>query len=496
MIALSETLRRRKGALPAVLIASAALVYFVLLLSRNSWFAGGPDSSGYCNGAKLIASGNVIYENRLIHLLGLPPSMIYIFTPLGFDAGLKPYTMVPAYPAGVSMHQALFAKLGGWARGPYLIGPLTCVLALLATIGVGRELGLTLVDAVGAAAILGALPVVLFHAIQPVSDVPAMFYVALTIYLALRAPQNIRFAVLAGVAFSVAVWVRPTNFLAAVPLAFAFRWRWRPLLAAVAGSLPLGVALAIWQNVLYGSPLRTGYGSIRDVLERRPVCAVPQALALMEILTPVVVVGTLLGFLVPGDAWRRALLISWCGIFMLFYSFYGYCEGWMSTRFFLPAAPAIVISFLLAVRAVGRIVTARWPRLEESIGVLAVVLVVVTLVRHDRKMDILSISEIEKVYPTTIRFAEQRLPHDAIVATGLMSGAFFFDSGRETVRWDEVVRAGRLPTVRAAAARRHLRWYAVLSTEDAHEAEFQAWLPSLWVPVGMNRDVTLWQLQE
>jgi hypothetical protein len=104
--------------------------------------------------------------------------------------------------------------------------------------------------------------------------------------------------------------------------------------------------------------------------------------------------------------------------------------------------------------------------------------------------------DFDSVYPSTIAFAEARLPKDAVVVSGLMAGAFLYDSGRYTFRFDVLPEPGRIAAVRAGAKRAHKKWYALLSVAEAEPARFAAWAPSEWVPVAINRDVTLWRLAE
>ena len=52
----------------------------------------------------------------------------------------------------------------------------------------------------------------------------------------------------------------------------------------------------------------------------------------------------------------RALLISWFGVFLLFYSCYFHYEEWWYTRFLLPGMPALILGTLLVVRDLGKLI--------------------------------------------------------------------------------------------------------------------------------------------
>ncbi|HEX7191253.1 MAG TPA: hypothetical protein VF381_06745 [Thermoanaerobaculia bacterium] len=485
----------RKQLILAILFA-VATAYLAVLLKYNCYFSAGPDSSGYCTEAKMIASGRMSLPVPLLSELQLPPDQIVAITPIGWMKGRVDRTMVPTYPAGVPMHQALLGRLFGWNRAPFLAGPLLAFLALFVFVALMREFGLPAEHAMVGAAIFGLIPSFLEHAMQPVSDSVAAFYSILAIWLAMRASRlapAIVPAILSGVAFAIGVWVRPTNFLLCIALAFALRWNPRRLIAASIGSVPLGLALAWWNNTLYGSPFRFGYGSFFDVIRRYPVCATFHLRAIGEMLTPFVALGSLFVFFDKRiDGRLRSLIGVWIGSFFLFYSFYDF----RNDRFLLPAVPALIAGFLLALRRATATVAAHAPRFAAVVAALVLAALIgeqfVSIYDHHS----LNLVNEDSIYPTSIAFAEAHLPGNAIVAAGLMSGAFLYQ-GRYTIRFDM---AGdprvSLPQLREGAKRAHKQWYALLSVFEAPPERFDVWLPARWVPVGMNENVTLWRLEE
>jgi hypothetical protein len=485
----------RKAAVLAIFVLGAT-AYLAVLLKHNCWFSGGPDSSGYCTEAKMIASGHMMMEVPLLRQLHLSPEMIRALTPTGWMAGPVDGFMVPTYPAGVPIHQALLGRLFGWHYGPFLVSPILAFLTLFVFAAAMCELGLPLEYAMGGAAIYVLIPSFVNHAIQPVSDVVASFYSILAIWLALRASRvapAILPAILSGVAFSIGVWVRPTNFLLCIPLAFALRWDIRRVAMAIAGAAPLGLALAWWNKTLYGSPFRTGYGSLFEVLEPYPACGVFHLRLIGEMVTPVVALGALFVFFDRRvDRWLRTFIAVWIGSFLLFYSFYDFCDE----RFLLPALPALIAGFLLGMKRSAEMIAAEAPVFARVVAGL----VIVTLIGAQMNMLIsettLDLARYDNVFPTSIAFAEARLPKDAVVVTGLMAGPFLYDSGRFTFRFDVLPEPGRLAPCREAVKRAHKRWYALLAAEEATPERFAVWEPSRWVPIGINRDVTLWRLEE
>src|SRR5690242_14743437 len=61
----------RKPLVIAMLVV-AAIAYLAVLLKHNCWFSGGPDASGYCTEAKMIASGHMMMAVPLLRELQLP----------------------------------------------------------------------------------------------------------------------------------------------------------------------------------------------------------------------------------------------------------------------------------------------------------------------------------------------------------------------------------------------------------------------------------------
>ena len=86
------------------------------------------------------------------------------------------------------------------------------------------------------------------------------------IVFALRSLRKPSLAYAAGIAFGIGVAVRPTNILLAIPLAIAMRFRWKIIARAIAGAIPIAIALMIFNAIVYGNPLTTGYGNVSYLL--------------------------------------------------------------------------------------------------------------------------------------------------------------------------------------------------------------------------------------
>jgi uncharacterized membrane protein YozB (DUF420 family) len=462
----------------ALLLLAAA--YFTLLLRNTCFFAAGPDSSGYLGEAKMFASGRVRVEIAPLRVLKLDPSFASVFTPVGFERYRETTEMVPTYPPGLPLHFALAGMIGGWTRGPFLVSTLAAILALLLIYAVARELGLSRELATGGAFVLAASPIFISFAMQPMSDLPAAAWALAAMWLACRGARFTRpaaAAALAGVAFAIGVAVRPTNVLLGIALLFALR-RARNIAAAALGALPMAAALAWWNHVQYGSWRRLSYGTVGEVVSAAFPCLAFHMSGILRVLTPVVVLAGLFVVVMKNIDWRtRAMLISWFATFFVFYSAYGYCDLWLSSRFLLPAIPALILAALLVVKE------------RRTVAVIAVVIVVILEARSGSKLKVFRFDDYESVFPESVAYVEQRLPRDALVISGVLSGAFY-DAGRWTARWDRLD-AERFAALRAAA---HGPIYAMISDQEVPAAELHRRLPGRFVALGRTRDVTFYRI--
>lgn len=472
-----------------------AIAYFALLLRHNCTFAAGPDSSGYLSEAKLFASGRLRAPVTPLRELGVERSMIDVFVPLGFVPGTG-NTMVPVYPPGLPLHMLVFALLGGWTAGPFLVAPLAAIGCLFLMYAVGRELGLSPGWAVLAPLLLAPAAVFLAFAMQPMSDVLAAFWVTSAIWCGLRARRRISFAFVAGAAMAVAVAVRPTNALAALPLALAIpfdRHVWRNV---VSGALVPAAALLLFNAIQYGSPLRFGYGSIADVLTWRPfgVCAGFHLSWTMRMFSPVAAVFAIVALFTRSISMQHRLLFaSWFGVFFAFYSFYDYCPAWGAIRFMLPAFPAVILAVLFSLGAATSALAERGRhRLARVVACIAVLAILAGAIDQTSEFRVFRVDDYESVFPETVAWTARSVPSNALVVSGVFSGAFYY-YGRWTVRWDRLD-ADRFMLLRAYAGNRNRRFYAVISDNEVTREEFLRRLPGVWTPIGRNRDVTLYRL--
>jgi hypothetical protein len=470
--------------------------YAILLLRHNSFSVGGSDSSGYLNTARRMVEGRLVERPRTLDRLGLPDQAVQLVTPLGFVPGPRG-TMAPYYPAGFPAHMAVAAQLFGWNLGPFLVSPLAAALCLPLFYLVARELALSPIWAAAGTALFAAWPVLIGQAIQPMSDATATFWSLASVLCAVKARRRALWALPSGAALGIAVLVRPTNLLLAVPLAFALPIAPAALALFAIGGIPFAALLAAFNLHCYGNALNSGYRQSR-LFDAIALANFPPRLRhygswLFRSLTPLVPLAWL-GL--PFDRnvrWRdRALLLSWFGSFFLFYCLYEPYDSFGFVRFLLPAAPGLFLGALLTARDIS----ARLPALPALRKVLAALLftaVIFAEVRTLRMLGILGIGEGESVYPQICGWAAQTVPSGAVVLSMQASGALEHYTDLSYARWDWLT-PEKFAELRARIRSRGGRVYALLFPFEWEQIPQHA--SGNWRKVGELRQVGLWELED
>ena len=469
------------------LITVAVLAYAAFLVRYECYGAGGSDSSGYLNAARMIARGHLKIRVTPLDVMGLDDSWRGVFLPLGFAKAPEPKTFVPSYPLGYPLQMVPFGVIGGWNHAPFYVTPIAALLTLLVLYKLARELDLSEDLALGAVAMLALSPGWVNQALQPMSDVPATLWCSLTMLCALRGQRSWRWAAACGAAFGMSVWVRPSNLLLALAIGCALRWRVRPLAIAVAASAPFGVALMLTNRWLFGSGLVTGYGGIGGMLSFNgfPPCAKQYTTGLFLTLTPIVFPAALLVLFdrhVP--MWIRATLLTWFGAFFAFYSVYPICDAWWYLRFLLPAYPPLILGSLLLMRDFVRV------RAVQMAMVAAVAVTGILIIAHYR---LWYLRDGEMAYQHAIHWARKQLPPNALVTTMQVSGAYAFYAEKVSARYD-FLDPQRFEELRAYAGNAGLKWYALVF--DWEEPELFRKMPGKWTKIGDSHNVQLLRLDD
>lgn len=405
----------------------------------GTFAVGGADSYGYVGQAKLLAQG------RLTDTVPLSPDYTWpdveaTLTPLGFTIGKPPGVIAPKYPPGLPL---LLAPLAAWPETAiYWFVPVCGALLIWITYRLGAVFGDPLAGAI-AATLLAVSPTFLYQVVQPMSDVPtATFWLGALLLASYGAPSA---AAGAGAACSLAILIRPNlaplAALIAIPAIFsghASRTR-RALLFTVA--LVPGVAVLGWiQDVRYGSPVASGYGTVADGFSMGHI--LPNLARYPRWLTESHTWFIWLSLAGPFWIARRSSrpLAAWTAVALAAAVWAAYLpyvyfrpDEWFYTRFLLPAI-AVMLVFAAAVTlwAVRRLAPA-WRPAAVLVTLAGLVAASLHLAQTHGAFDI---RNQERKYPLAGGFVRDRGPANAFVLAAQHSGSIRYYASRPTLRWD------------------------------------------------------------
>jgi hypothetical protein len=442
--ALSRISQRRQ-LLAGCLFGLALTAYALFLDARIGAHAGGSDSSGYLNNAKLIREGAARIPQRA--LPGLQPEHFHPFTfvPLGFRP-IGSTDMAPTYPTGVPLLFAASSVFAGWDNGPHAVILFHALAGALLVLVLGRQLGLSPGLAAIAAIVVAMSPLYLFIAFQPLSDVASLVWVTAAVVLAWRGrgSRGVPLSLAAGAVFAMAVLVRPTNILAIAPVAVALDVDKRRWLSFVLGGLPGAVFLAFYNHAAYGSMFEQGYLGVPGLISAEWVgrTLVHYAHWLPVLLTPVAVLALGLPVLARTLPRETLLLTVWIAVFAGFYTCYYFThEVWWSLRFVLPMVPPLVVAAFLVIQRLTaglKRASLRW------VAGLALTIAAIGWSWHwSTRLNALDIGRSEALYREAGTWAREHVPVDAVVLAVQASGTLFFYSDLALVRWDWLSRRSR-----------------------------------------------------
>ncbi len=503
---------RRSALVLRVLGTAAALAalgsYLSLIWGLMGAFAGGADSSGYANNAKLMLSGRLVAEQR--QLPGSHATLpAYTYVPLGF-VPRENGKMAPVYPLGLS---ALFvaASVGSSLDNGIPRAILAMVLgSLLATYWLGREAGLGRLWAAYAAVILAACPLFQYMGLQAMSDVPALCWTTLALVFAWASRRWSWLALPAGIAVAVAVFIRPVNALVLVPVAGALGADWRRWLWLAGGGLPGGVIWALTNHALFGRFLTTGYGDAGYLFGREFV--VPTLRSYAETIPWLLPQTLFAAFCAPwsrshGD--RRGLLAvaaTWIAALAGFYLFYRHTsDDWTYLRFVLPAFPALIVLGVLGMRQVWRFLVGPaegrwyWPRAIVATCALLLAVRAGYRIQHSATVrhDALLIGNGERIYPELRSWVAANVPANAVVFSMQASGALYYSAPQQVVVNREFMTPEFSREIIGLAAGAGRPVYAALFAFEIEDADcFRQNLVGHWTRIGTVRHASIWRLDD
>jgi hypothetical protein len=438
----------------STVVAVIAILASVVAAVFNSLGASGADSSGYLSQAAMLQRGEMEHHEALTAVADWPDAAATLEAH-GWRAGMAAGKQVPTYPIGLSLLMVPAHALGGGVAASMMV-PLCFAIAIWATGALAFRLAGPYASIV-AAVWLATSPVALVEAMQVMSDVPVMAAWMLCWYFAVRERSAA-----AGAAAAVAVLIRPNLApLAVVPALYLLRAGVIGFAApvAIAGSL---IAYVHWR--WFGSPLRSGYGTARDLFDVANVA--PNALLytqwLLETHGPWLLAAPV------ALVWPRIRALRWliafAALVIAAYLIFAVFETWLYLRFVLPA---IAIA-MIAVSAMAAAALAKLPKGPHPIGLAVIVLAAAaTNVASAREHGVFRVGErLARARVVGERLAGV-LPADAVIVSGEQSGAMRYYTGRSIIRWDLAAPAA----LDAAMTRLHSAGYNVWVVLDDWEEE-------------------------
>ena len=421
----------------ACLVAALVMAGTVRFASFTAW---GTDPAAYLMAAHQWAAGALQAPDAF--QLWDPPLAIGI--PLGSRQGAVPGTYVTIYPLGFPLLLAV-GVLADADLGAYVIPPLFAGVLVMATFAVARHVTNDW-WALLASVLVALNPIVLAHAVTPMSDVPAAALLMLSIAMSVR--PGVAAAAAAGACMAMAVMTRAILLpIAVVPFALALTYssfeRWTRAAVFVL-FVAIGPAVLAWsQAVLYGSPFTPGYPQFEIFFSRDRVLtnAAVYLRNLTTIHTPAIFIG--LVATVPlyfARALRRpaelrviTALLALIGInYAVYLPYLTYDDVW-STRFVLPLQIALIILLAAAIGYAAQLVARVWKPLAAVCAVPAVIiayegakLLPLLLYAYSGQSQVRAMGH----------YLREALPRNAAVVSMLHSGAVAHYAGATVVRYD------------------------------------------------------------
>ena len=419
--------------------AALALALGVLYvgLRWGSTVAGGSDSSGYVVQSGLWQARGLIVRQEIVS--DSPwPFAAQTWTPLGFVPSPRVRdAIVPSYAPGYPLLMALAQLIAGYCAA-FVVAPLCGAFTIWSTYQLGRRLFASTAIALGGALLVAASPVFLHQLMNPMSDVPVTAAWTTALWLAIA-----QYPLGAGVASAIAIAIRPNLApLIAVLFAWLAATNRVAIVRAAVGVVPALVGIALLNAYLYGSPFRSGYGSLAEIYALGNVSSNVRLYSawLMDVQTPVVVLAALF-FVAPGlVATRirapRILLGGTIGVMVASYLFYTPFDAWWYLRFLLPMWPVLLL-LTVAVLAASAARVAPQATRARAIAVSTIIAAVAVhgvWIAVDRGA--FAIGAGERRYAEVGRFLAHLTDPDAVMLSWQQSGSLRMYADRLTLRFD------------------------------------------------------------
>lgn len=476
------------------------LALYALFLARHmTVVAGGSDSSGYLNSARLFAAGALQTDLRVPEEFGPVAAVDRAhFSPQGFASFSVNLRLSPSYPTGLPLHFALAAKFLGWEAGPLLVQLLAAVVAVWLTYLTARAMELHYTLAAAGAAMLATFPVFIFTSIQTLSDTMATTWTLAAVLCALHARRSTAWAVATGAAFAIGVLVRPTNVLIAPALVMIMGWKLRTIVAFGLGGLPGAAWFVYYNHTLYGGALKSGYGDIWACFAWE--FGWPTAAHFAEWLLKLLPAALLLWPL-AALAHRATRTREWLAMLALFtahagaYLFYNVSQDiWWCLRFILPAVSALILAGLVGADAIARWTEQLgWRGMRPAMAVLLAGWALGNSWYWTQRLTILHVPGYERAYAEAAGKLLEHAPAKSIVLCSAASGTLYYYTGLPTLVYDSITPPQFADYVVKARAAGRAIFAAVFDIEE--EDALRKNCPGNWHKITAAGNLGIWELR-
>jgi hypothetical protein len=439
-----------------ITVALLAAIVFVAGLRWGTFAVGGSDSYCYVHQAELWATGRLQAVEPLARQAPWPDASL-TFAPAGhIPSPTVRGAAVPMCPPGLSLAMAPLVLVGAGLNRPnavFAIVPLFGGLLVVAAYMLGSRYGSRV--GLASALLVACSPAFLFQLMQPMSDVPATALWILAIACASgssSAERSIRLGgpgghvapLTAGLATSAAILVRPNLLPMGIALGLfilvrperAWRERIRDAAIFAAASAPGCIAVAIIQQMFYGSPFRSGYGPLVALFAPSHISANASRyfLWMWQTHTPAWLVALAAPLLLPG--WLTAMLVTIAAVNVACYLPYVVFNDWWYLRFMLPAIAIVMILMAAALDAIVRRMAPRTGAPYTALFAAFVAVLCAFSIREARTRSVFDLARLESRYVRAGLYVADHLPPNALVITSWESGSVRFYGHRTTLVWD------------------------------------------------------------
>jgi hypothetical protein len=397
--------------------AAALIIIFFIYSTYTQEYVGGSDFYGYYAQSLLLKKGQVDMP------VGVSAAEYPAIAPLSYF--VKDGKVLPQYPPGYPLLMAL----AGFIGLEFYVTPILGILSIVLMYLLIKELTDKKI-AVFFSLIWAFFPIVVYGSTSVMSDLVAVFFILLALYLYRK--EKIPFSAFA-LAFSLVV--RPTNVL--------FCLIFLPVLIRDKQWFKFGFYFAIpaffygiYNWLVYGAPWKIGYANVSERFITSVFFhhLVYYARETVIQFTPFLLILIFFAFWKKTKDWWFYLI--WFLIFFIFYCFWRPLgETWWWTRFLLPGYPALFFLAALGLKNALDFIQQKWKPAKHlvtgSLAVIALVIIGYFIHYGFTHPDIWGKNKGKHYYDISKMIAK-KVPANSLVGSVEFSGCLRLYTGIET----------------------------------------------------------------